>query len=158
MRICWLNKKKVSALRTNWYRFDFTENLGSFRQGQENCSKQRIEMSRLSYIIPELDWEFETSKRILENLGNFRKTIDKFENFRAIWTFTWHVGDISQAKTLTKRFCRFVFQPNKREVSPFISYIHQCLEHWAQRFFIRVICTTTYQRLFTKRGRTTHCF
>ena len=79
-----MNKKKVSALRTNWYRFDFTENLGSFPQRQENCSKQRIEMSRLSYIIPELDWEFETSKRILENLGNFRKTIDKFENFRAI--------------------------------------------------------------------------
>ena len=74
----------VLEITQKWYRFDFTENLGSFPQGQENCSKQRIEMSRLSYIIPELDWEFETSKRILENLGNFRKTIDKFENFRAI--------------------------------------------------------------------------
>ena len=38
----------------------------------------------------------------------------------------------------------------ERGVSLFISYRHQCLEHWAQWFFIRVIYTTTYQRLLTK--------
>ena len=113
----------------------------------------------LSYIIPEFWGEFLDIKKNFRKSREFifRKKIDQFENFKAIWTFTWHVGNISQAKTLTKRFW-FVFQPTKRGVSPFVSYIHQCLEHWAPRFFIRVIYTTTYQRLFTKRGRTTHCF
>ena len=63
-------------------------------------STRNIESAHLSlsYIIPEIFFflEFYSSKRILENLGNFRGKIDKFENFRAIWLFTRHFVNISR--------------------------------------------------------------
>ena len=68
--------------------------------------------------------QFKTSKRILQNLGNVRKRNDKFEKFTAIWILTRHVGNISLAKTLRKRFCL----TTKRWLSP-LTLLQQCLEH-----------------------------
>ena len=98
--------------------------------------------------------EFYSSKRILENLGNFRGKIDKFENFRAIWAFTWHFGNISRLN-VDKTF--FFCIPTDQERAQSAQMLQQCLKHGLlsttnQRLFIRVVYTTTYQRLFTKRG------
>ena len=117
--------------------------------------------TRFSYIIPirNLMGEGEQgdnlrhqTKRILQNLSNVRKQNNKFENFWAIWISTRHVGNISLAKTLTKRF---FLTTKKRTQSAHI--LQQCLEHCPlsttnRRFFIRIICTTNYLRLFSQRG------
>ena len=79
---------------------------------------------------------FKTSRRILENL----------DNFRAIWTFTRHFTGKNTDKT---------FLPTDQERTQSAHILQQCLGYWAQanqRFFITIIYTITYRRLFLKRG------
>ena len=98
----------------------------------------------LSYIIPEIGGgagggrggSFKTSRRILENL----------DNFRAIWTSTRHFTGKNADKT---------FLPTDQERTQSAHILQQCLGYWAQanqRFFITIIYTITYRRLFLKRG------
>ena len=81
-------------------------------------TKHRIRPPWLSYIIPERIFflEFYSSKRILENLGNFRGKIDKFENFRAIWAFTWHFGNISRLNVDKTFFFLYSYRPREGSV------------------------------------------
>ena len=91
---------------------------------------------RLSYIIPVFVGNFRRSRRILENS---RETNDKFENFRAIWTFTRHFSNISRAKTLKKRFLVFLTTTEGRAQSAHMLYssvwsqeaeVHRLLQSW----------------------------
>ena len=53
---------------------------------------------------------------MLENLGNFRGKIDKFENFRAIWAFTWHFGNISRLNVDKTFFFLYSYRPREGSV------------------------------------------
>ena len=55
--------------------------------------------------------------------------MDKFENFKAIWTFTRHFDNISQTNKLWQKIILFVFQPTKRGLSLLTCYSMQCPEH-----------------------------
>ena len=76
--------------------------------------------TRFSYIIQEFSFlgggeNFRYKKTIFKNLGKLRK---KMKTWR-IWIFTRHFGNISEAKTSTKRFCL----PTKRQgLRPLTSY------------------------------------
>ena len=117
------------------------------------CDHVTFELGFISYIISEFGGEgggFKTSKRIWENLGNVRKKKDKFENFRAIWIFTWPFANISKAKTL----CHKTFLPIDKERTQSGHILQQCLKHCplsttTQRVFIRIICTTLCTTLQT---------
>ena len=79
-------------------------------------------------MIPGLWGEFKTSKKILDNLVNLR---EKLTNSKILELFELSpdmLATFHRQKNVDKTFL-FVFHPTKRGVSPFISYIHQCLEH-----------------------------
>ena len=106
-----------------------------------------------SYIISEFGWgKLRHQKEFWKISGMLEK---KLTNLRILEQFEYSpdiLRNMSQAKTLTKPFC-----PVDQERTRSAHILQQCLEHCPlsttnQRFFIRIICTTTYRRLFSKRG------
>ena len=107
------NERRNSILITNHHPNPDLSRLGS--ASDWSCY-------RLSYIIPEFWGEFKTLKRKSQEfqgkLTNWR-ILEQFELSPTCWQhFT--------SKNVDKTFL-FVFQPTQREVSPFISYKHQCV-------------------------------
>ena len=92
-------------------------------------------ISRLSYIFPE--W---TNSRILEQFEHSPDILTTFHN----------------QTNFDKKLFFFVFLPTKRGLSLLTCYSMQCPEHCPlnttnNRFFIRVLYTSTYQQLGTKK-------
>ena len=78
------------------------------RIGPPSTRKVESAHLRLSYILP----EFYSSKRILENCGNLREKIDKFENFE----HSPDILSIFHGKLLTKRFLLYSYRPREGSV------------------------------------------
>ena len=139
IRICHCLQKNRACKTTVW---TIAKKKGKKKEDETRVDKQvflssviQTTISRLSYIFPE--W---TNSRILEQFEHSPDILTTFHN----------------QTNFDKKLFFFVFLPTKRGLSLLTCYSMQCPEHCPlnttnNRFFIRVLYTSTYQQLCTKK-------
>ena len=118
-----------------------------FRRRQVNLKKAELHNSAGMFF--RILKQFEKITRLLEKIDKFENLNSSFNTHSTFWQqFT--------GKNVEKTFLFFCI-PTNQERAQSTHMLQQCLEYCPlsttnQQFFIRIIYTTTYQRLYTKKG------